>query len=117
MLLRTSALRRILAQEGKRWGQNRAFHNTCLSSADALDMVDTFRRRHCEFCSFFIIAIFTREWNVTVDINMFIFLWVECETPVGGHGDVGEKDEEEKLVTRGGCVWYSVLSDIFECRA
>jgi len=55
MLVRTSTLRRalLLAQQRAKVNQqqawkNRSFHCTSVSAQDALDMVDTFPRRHCK---------------------------------------------------------------------
>jgi hypothetical protein len=56
MIRRGTALRRLLALRAGNNGQQRevlrSFHACSVVGADALDMVDTFARRHCEFSSF-----------------------------------------------------------------
>jgi hypothetical protein len=47
MVLRTTLRRLIASQKAVR--SNRFFHSSGCVAADALDMADTFPRRHCEF--------------------------------------------------------------------
>jgi hypothetical protein len=50
MILRNQAsMRRLLASRLKNLQSPRAYHASAKLSADALDMVDTFARRHSEF--------------------------------------------------------------------
>ena len=46
MLLRSTTLRRLLASKGY---YERGFRSTAAIAADALDMTDTFSRRHSKF--------------------------------------------------------------------
>ena len=52
MIRRATALRRIVASGNKIYNRKsnaRSFHTTGVMAGDALDMVDTFARRHSKF--------------------------------------------------------------------
>ena len=94
MILRKTLSKRLVASRG-RFPQNnrRFFHAGSKLNADALDMVDTFDRRHSEFCLFCFFVSFINEVHSFFSHPSFLLR----------HNVVGPRMEESKsmLATLG----------------
>jgi hypothetical protein len=73
MIRNNASIRRLLAARLKTLNSLRSYHVSAVVGADALDMTDTFARRHSEF-SFFVVEF----WALFADVIM-TSAWIFCK--------------------------------------